>query len=224
MKRLKSYLKKDESGEVMLEAAIIFPLVFLIIFTMLSLGFLFYQRTMLSSVAAETASAIGNCFKYDQNLDDRNIDADIMSKLRKYRMSLRLKTMKEQNKNYGNEFVKSKVGLANIGVNRSDPKIESLDISVDDVGRLHVTVEVSIETDFFLSDILEYLDIIDSSPKFTAKSSAEVLDMTGHFSYVNFVRYFSDKAREINVINSGEKLFNSTSKLVDDIKKLFNIK
>ena len=103
MKKLRAYLKNDESGQIMLEAVIIFPLVLLIIITMLSLGFLFYQRTMLSSVASETASAIGSCYKYDQALDEREITNGIVDNLRKYRMSLRLETMKEQNKNNGNK-------------------------------------------------------------------------------------------------------------------------
>lgn len=219
MRKLKAYLKIDESGEVMIEAVIIFPLVLLILITMLSLGFLFYQRTMLSSVATETASAIGACYKYDQPLDKREITEDIINSLRKYRLSLQLSSMKEQNTKYGDKFLKSKVEISNLGINRSDPKIESLDIVCDDVGRFHVTVEVSIETDFLFSDILEYLNIIDSSPKFTAKSSAEIIDMTGHSSYTNFVRYLSDDFIPKDPMNIANDIYD----IIQDFKKIFGL-
>ncbi|MCI5655424.1 MAG: TadE/TadG family type IV pilus assembly protein [Candidatus Pseudoruminococcus sp.] len=220
MKKLRAYLKNDESGQIMLEAVIIFPLVLLIIITMLSLGFLFYQRTMLSSVASETASAIGSCYKYDQALDEREITNGIVDNLRKYRMSLRLETMKEQNKNNGNKFVKSRIGLSNLGINRKDPQIESIDIVVDDVGRPHVTVSVSMETDFLFDDILKYLDIIDSSPKYTATSSAEIIDMTGYSSYVYFIKYFSKKAEDISkVVNICDDVYQT----VNTVRSLFGI-
>lgn len=220
MKKLNACLKNDETGEVMIEAVIIFPMVLLIFITMFSLGFLFYQRTMLSSVAAETASAVGACYKYDQPFDKRELTKDIVNSLRKYRLSLQLKSMKEQNKKYADSFLKTRVGISNLGINRSDPKVENLDIICDDVGRFHVTVEVSIETDFLFSDILEYLDIIDSSPKFTAKSSAEIIDMTGHSSYANFIRYLSEDFVQGDLYDIANDMYN----IIQDFKTIFNLK
>ena len=60
-------LLNDDSGEVMLESTIIFTITIFLLLALLSIGFIFYQKAMLNSVADEIASDVGATLKFTGN-------------------------------------------------------------------------------------------------------------------------------------------------------------
>ena len=79
MINIKQRLEKDgESGEIMLEAAIVLLMVFTIIFAMFSLGFMYYQKVMVQTIANEAASYAATNYKYilTKNGTEMDIDAN----------------------------------------------------------------------------------------------------------------------------------------------------
>lgn len=195
--RLKKRLYEEDSGEIMLESTIIITIVLLLLIVMLSMGFVYYQKAMLTSVANEIASDIGANYKYltqeDQALNNMTFDDEDLKSLGKFRATFNIEKVKNSSIEKANDYIAYRVGLTNLGINRKEPQIDSAEISVDGVGRMHVKVKVSIETDFLFSNVLQYLDIIPDVPRFTAVGTAECLDVSAYYSYVDFVEHFTDK-------------------------------
>lgn len=55
-------ISKNESGSTAVEASIVVPIVIMIIFVMMYMGFIMYQQTALTVIANETASSIGQIY------------------------------------------------------------------------------------------------------------------------------------------------------------------
>lgn len=58
---IKEFTKK-ESGSTVVEASIVVPIVLMVIFVMMYLGFILYQHTLMQVIANETASSIGQIY------------------------------------------------------------------------------------------------------------------------------------------------------------------
>jgi len=59
--KIKEFIK-SKSGSAAVEASIVVPIVIMIIFVMMYLGFIMYQQTALTVIANETASSIGQVY------------------------------------------------------------------------------------------------------------------------------------------------------------------
>ncbi len=55
-------ISKNEKGSAAVEASIVVPIVIMIIFVMMYMGFIMYQQTVLTVIANETASSIGQVY------------------------------------------------------------------------------------------------------------------------------------------------------------------
>ncbi|MFR0861666.1 MAG: TadE/TadG family type IV pilus assembly protein [Pseudoruminococcus massiliensis] len=188
MKKIKKMLLNDDSGEVMLESTIIFTITIFLLLALLSIGFIFYQKAMLNSVADEIASSVGATFKFkDSDLMEREIGSNELSSNQMYRYMFHRDDTLDAKKIKAKEYIGKRVGLTNLGISNKTPKVEDIKLYTDNIGRFHVTVDVSMETEILFMGVLKYFNIIDSTPRFTASSSAECLDITEYNSYLNMV-------------------------------------
>lgn len=188
MKKIKKLLLNDDSGEVMLESTIIFTITIFLLIALLSIGFIFYQKAMLNSVADEIASGIGSTFKFkDSDLMDREISDDTITSNQMYRYMFHKDETLEAKKTKAEEYIVERVGITNLGISNKAPEVDSVKLYADNIGRFHITVDVSMETEILFMGVLKYFNIIDSTPKFTASASAECLDITEYNSYLNMV-------------------------------------
>ena len=64
MKRANKAQMKEERGEIMLEASIIFVPILILLFVLLSLCFFYYQTAMMDSVANEVAADVAQNYKF----------------------------------------------------------------------------------------------------------------------------------------------------------------
>lgn len=194
MKRIQE-LVKDNNGEVMLEAAIIFPMVLILVFSLISMGFLYYQKIMVQVIADETAAYIAAGYKYTENfLQNDELSYSNVSDRQMYRASFFVNKMTGTHEGRANEYVDYRMGYGNLGINSGTPQAE-VTITVDNVGRMHVTCVVTLECEIFLGNVLEYADIIDDAKlTFTGTGRAEVLDITAYAGYVHFLDYLSSAA------------------------------
>ena len=189
MKKIKKMLLNDDSGEVMLESTIIFTITIFLLLALLSIGFIFYQKAMLNSVADEIASSVGATFKFkDSDLMEREIGSNELSSNQMYRYMFHRDDTLDAKKIKAKEYIGKRVRLTNLGISNKTPKVEDIKLYTDNIGRFHVTVDVSMETEILFMGVLKYFNIIDSTPRFTASSSAECLDITEYNSYLNMVQ------------------------------------
>lgn len=213
----KKALSGESSGEIMLESAIVFTFVLFFLIGMLSMGVLFYQRAMLHTVAIETAQETASNFKYAVT-EDKN--GNEVKELKLYRSTLALASSKENGKAVAEKYFNERIKLTTLGT-AQEAKVEKVDVSVDNIGRMHAEVTASLECDFLFSDALIFLGIIDEKPKMTSTARAECLDVTAYAGHVQFLRYVSDKVAEVDGETGG--VLSKITDIIKDIKEIGDV-
>lgn len=135
----------------MLESLIVMVITIMLLIAMIGVGFLFYQKAMITTVATEVASDIASQYKYcEQDITDWTITEAKMKKLRKYRTSFSLPALRNKSKEKVKAYLQERVKVGNLGIGGSGAKIDSYQIKVDNIGRMHVEVTVSLKSDVLL--------------------------------------------------------------------------
>lgn len=194
MRKLKENLErlKDEDAEIMLESTIIIIIVLFMLIAMISVGFLFYQQSLISSIATELAEDIGSNCKFVSDGDS--------SKINLYRTSIALGSAEEYHRKKAVETCKERLKVSSFGIADNDPTVD-VNIVVDNIGRLHAEVTVTMECSILFDGALRYFDIIDSTPEFSATARGECLDVTAYAGQVHFMNYITEKAGDSNILN-----------------------
>lgn len=183
---------KDDEAEIMLESTFVIVIVLFMLIAMISVGFLFYQQSVISSVATELAEDIGANYKL--------LNEDDSSKINLYRTSIALVSAKEYHQKRAEEKCKERLKISSFGIADNDPRVE-VDIVVDNIGRLHSEVTVSLQCSILFDGALRYFHIMDSTPEFSATARAECLDITAYAGQVQFMNYITEKAGDSNILN-----------------------
>lgn len=201
-----------QSGEVMLEAAIVFVPVLILLLALLSLGFWFYQTSMMTNVAAEIAAEVARNLKYER-LDGHGdtLSVEDMVDLRMFRSTFGLNGLKNAQSQRAKDHADWRVPLTSLGFGAQDPEV-TVKLESSGIGRTHVQVTVRQETDFFLSGVLKYAGIAEDHPIFGGTAYAECVDLTEYTSMVNLVRYGSE---ELSVFSSFGKLYRAVKDLLE---------
>ena len=220
MQRLKKTLC-DDSAEVMLESIIVMIITLFVLIAMISLGFLFYQQAMLNNIAEELAVEIGSSYKLTENdIGDSSSYHD----LKLYRTSFAVSGMVSAHKKRAENYLPDKVRLTTLGIYDKEPWIDDFNITIDNIGRLHVELTVKMECSIPFDEALRYFGIIspDNPPTFSAVGRAECLDVTAYASHVQFLEYIDNKIADDNgvvttILDGIAKIINS----IHDIADLF---
>lgn len=212
---------RDSSGEVMIESTLVMLVTIFVLVAMISMGFLFYQQCMLQTVANEIATDIGTNYKLTgQSIGQVDVSQTSLKDIKLYRTSFSMFSMKELHKQRAKEYLSDRIRLTTLGIMSKEPTVDSFDIKVDNIGRLHVEVTISMECEILFGGALEYFQIINSKPKFTAVGSAECLDITAYASHVQFVSYLGNKI-ETNGGTSNE-IIAKIYKITQDSKSIMS--
>ncbi len=208
----------DEHGEIMLESTIVMVITLFVLMAMISVGFLFYQQAMINTVASDLATDIASMYKYsERNYSDETEMSNALKKVVLYRSSLGVTGIKSVHQNRANKELPLKIVRTTLGLTEKEPHVESLEVKVDNVGRMHIEVTVSMECAILFGGALEYFGITDATPVFRASASAECIDITNYASYVHFVNYASGKVGDNtnNAISSIIGIFKDADSITD---------
>lgn len=202
---------KNNSGEVMLESAIVYSITLMLLMCILGIGFYIYQQTMLYAVANETAVHIAENYKYTNlnSIDDDYIQIPQMTNLKRYRSYLSLANYEKTR-----EYVEKRAKLTSFDKNEN-AKIEELKIISDSIGRKRVTLRISMKSTILFDNALKYWGFTDDEGnKFYATAYAECMDLTTYVGQVKYVEYIADKTESSNVRN----IISSLKKIINKIR------
>lgn len=115
MKREFIYRLKRDDAEIMLESTIIIIIVLFMLTAMISVGFLFYQQSLISSLATELAEDIGANYKLIGDGDS--------SKINLYRTSIALAAAEERHREKALEKCKERLKISSFGIAENDPSV-----------------------------------------------------------------------------------------------------
>ena len=201
-----------QSGEIMLEAAIVFVPVLILLLALLSLGFWFYQISMMTNVASEIAAEVARNVKFE-NLGayGDTLKTENASELRQYRSTFERGILEQKQNERGSAYGDWRIPVTSLGFGPQEPSVD-VELHNSGIGRTYVKVTVSLETDFFLSGILKYTGILEDHPVFGGTAYAECVDLTEYTSMVNFLRYGSEK---LAVFGPVGELYDKAKELLD---------
>lgn len=216
---LKKYInnKSNNSGEVMIESTIVTIIVIMILIFLIAVGFLIYQQVMMSSVANEAATAIARNYKFTSELlqtdgySSIKIDDKYYEKIKRYRSTFNIASMKASNEQYAKEYFNDRLPVTSMSYD-NDLDIET-DIRESSVGRIYVTVTVSMDAQLLFDGVLSYGNFDSDATNLSASATAECLDITGYAALANYECYLSKKISE-----NDSGLMNNVSETIDDIK------
>lgn len=218
MTKIKEYFR-DENGEVMLESTIMMVLTLMLLIAMISVGFLFYQQAMVNTVAADLASDIASSYKLtNQEIGSDDVSSKSLEDIKLYRTSVAMSSMKALHKERAEAYLPWRINLSTLGISDKEPVLENFDITIDNVGRMHIDVTVAMECDILFDGALKFFGIIDSTPTFRATGRAECLDVTAYASHVQFLQYVSKKSGE--VLPNGSKAIDSIIGIFQDVDSI----
>lgn len=206
-----------QRGEIMLEAAIIFVPVMILLLAMLSLGFWFYQMAMMTNVASEIAAEVARNIKFDK-LDayGDTIEVEDVISTMMFRSTFNLSKLKNAQRDRAKTHADWRIPLSSLGFGPQDPVVE-LELTYSGIGRTHVKVSVRQNTDFFLSSILRYTGIVEDHPIFGGTAYAECVDLTEYTSMVNFLRYGTDQLGGLDVAKAVGDLYVKAKELLETL-------
>lgn len=216
----KNMLKtKNDSGEVMIESTIVTIVTIIVLIFLIAVGFLIYQQVMMSSVAAEAATAIARNYKFSSDdtmitSDDYSsviISDDYYEKMKKYRTTFNFGSIKRINQTFTEEYVNERLPVTSMSYD-NDLDITAK-INQTAVGRIYVTVSVSMTPELLFDNVLTYSGM-DENTKLSAYSTAECLDITGYAGLVHYEAYLATK---------GGELKDSANGIITDIKEILEV-
>lgn len=205
----------DQSGEIMLEASFIMVSVLILLLSLLSINFMFYQEALMNSVASEIASDISKTYKFkelDISKDSLDLSTDL-AKTNRFRLNLGKSGAVSKQSARADKYADNRIRLATLGLNPGDVTA-TCEVENTGIGRAYIKVTVEQETDFFLSGVLKYAGIAEERNMFKATAHAECVDLSAYTSSVNFTYYVSQKLTPLSAIAN---LYDSVKTLIQKI-------
>lgn len=192
----------DSNGEIMLEAVIVLVPVLILLMALLALSFLFYQQSVMTTVASEIAADVAKNYKFTSSaVGKNNITPDDSAETNMFRMAFGKTSTANKHKERAEAYVVDRIELTSLGLDSEDVEVEC-NVKISGIGRAYVEVKVSQKTDTFLSGILEFSGIAEKNNLFSATAYAECSDLMGYSSSVNFTRYMAGKLEPFDPIGS----------------------
>lgn len=213
-------MKKDQSGEVMLEAAIIFIPILILLFAMLSLTFFYYQESVMNSLACEISSDIAKNYKFtDVAIGENGLESGDILNSKMFRTTFGKNKIEQEHQQRAQEYVDWRLPLTSLGFNPGDPHVEC-ELDGTGIGRVIVKVTVSQKTDFFLSEILDMVGITEDGGYFASQSYSECVDPMEYTSMITFTDYLSSEM--LSPLNPLAQLADSIERLAKKVSDLIN--
>ncbi len=210
---------KDQCGEIMLESSFILVAVIVLLMVLLSLSFLFYQQTLMTTIATEIAADVAKNYKFSAGgleIGEDDIVLDDVKSVKMFRSTFGSNKVLEGHTQRAKTYLTDRVGLSSLGLNSDNAELLCT-AEKTGLGRVYIKVTVSQKTDFFLSGILEYSGIWDDGKVFAASAYAECLDLTAYTSVVNFNRYCCSALKAFSEIG---ELYNSIRDFISALSGL----
>lgn len=207
--------KKNENGEVMLESLIVYLVTFTLLFLVLALIMVNYQKFTIKTVAADTAVKVAQNLRYGAiEIEDGTYTKTNIQSLKAYRyLSGNEADLVSQIHMAGNHYTCNRLIKTTFKEVVTEKNTDFfIKVVTDGPGLRHVTVTIKGEYKLPFDEILKFFGLTKITT-YEAVESAECIDVLDYVNYVDF----SKNAVDILYGDLG-----SLGKLVDKIWGLFN--
>lgn len=196
MTKLRKYRDNRCSGEIMIEALIVYPVIIGMLFFVIALFSIYYQHWHYNIIADEIAMRIAQTYKYENsNVLTGEIKTKDISDLKPLRYWFWSGDMERGAKSKAKKIASAREENFFAG---EDITVET-EVKKDTMGRRHVAVKLSCKYSVPFRGMLEYFGMEDvTSCKIT--TYADCFDMTNYMNSVDFIAHITNSSK-LNIIN-----------------------
>lgn len=192
-------LKSEISGEIMIEAVLVFiPTLFVIVF-LIALGFIYYQQWNVQYVADAVAEQVALSYGYDEDGGaNGELTKDQIVHRRIYRYSFGKDKTQSNAIDVGQEYGAHLFELTNLAKPRNEETID-VKIEEDSLGRRHAQIHVKGSYHMYFAEGLHVFGFGENYT-YEATSLAECYDMSALGSTVMFTK------NGVDILLNGSKI------------------
>lgn len=203
---------KNDRGEIMLEALIVYGITIFLLFFVLALFSVFYHIWNVQVIANEAATRIAQTYKYrDANVDTGYVTMDQVSGLERYRYLAGAQyTVKSAAESKIQDYINRRMDHTSFVNKVAEPDIY-FEVKKDALSSWHVEVTIVQQFTVPFGSVLSYFGYNDKI-LYKTTAYAECIDIIDYINMVDFV------GQQISLKSLGSK----TVKMIDSILNLFN--
>lgn len=208
-------LRQNEKGEVMLESLIVYLVTFTLLFMVLALIMVSYQKFTVKAVAADVAVKVSQNIRYGNiDIEDGVYTKDNYKSIKAYRYLFGNKEdLFSKIENAGEQYTYNRLMKTTFkGVVSEDNTDYSIKVISDGPSLRHITVTIKGKYKLPFDEILDFFGL-NNITEYEAVESAECVDILDYINYIDFTK------------NTVDTLYGDTGKLgklIDKIWKLIN--
>lgn len=210
-------LQRRQDGTIMLEATFCMILCLFVIFLLISVGFLLYQKVLVNVVANEIAEQISQTYQYSSMEDMSHIEKNDIVTANLYRYSIfKEGSMKRANQQKAGRLAKQRIDRTSLAKATSDPTVTVTPVK-DDIGRLHYEVTVTQEYTFLLGEFLDVMGL-GATRTLSATAYARGTDILHYVNNVRFAKFVgTELADKLSILDKSIKLISSIVELLGKV-------
>ena len=204
---------KDDRGAIMLEALIVYGVTLMLLFMILAIFSVLYQRWNLQTIANETAARVAQTYRYD-TVDESSgyVKKETYEKIGPYRYfgNVFTKNMEKNADKRAQKYSLDRLSRTTFTNDVTDPKCK-LDVKSDAMGRRHAEVTLTGEYAVPFGDVLDYFGL-GGTITYEVTAYADCVDIIDYVGFVDFM----DAQLSLKMLNS------KVIGLVDSVIELFD--
>lgn len=204
---------KNDKGAIILESLIVYPVTIFLLFFILAIFSVLYQRWNLQTIANESAARMAQTYRLSQADESSGfVDETQLTSVGPYRYIANVFThnMEESINDRVKEYAGWRLAKTTYTKNVSEPAITAT-VVPDSLGRRHIVVRIVGEYSVPFGEALSYFGF-DSTITYETTAYAECVDI---IDYINLVDYV-DTQTSLNQFGS------KTIGLIDAVLSLFD--
>lgn len=203
---------KNENGEVMLESLIVYSVTIFLLFFILAIFSVLFQRWNIQTIANESATRVAQTYKLmDADVDTGYVSKSEVAEVREYRYIWNNVELQNSSKTKIEDYASGRLKKTTFTKNVTEPQFD-IKVVNDSLSRRHIEVKITGEYSVPFGQALSYFGF-DSTTKYEVTAYADCVDI---IDYVNTVDYVETQtslnqfgSKTIGLINAILKLFDN---------------
>lgn len=198
----------------MLEALIVYPITMFLLFFVLAIFSVLYQRWNLQTIANETVTRMAQTYRLDEADESTGyVKEEELVEVGRYRYFVSSKMEEKINERVSN-YAQWRMANTTYTKNVREPEIE-VEVVSDGLGRRHLELTVSGEYSVPFGEFLGYFGF-DKTTVYEVTAYADTVDI---IDYINFVDYVDTWTSLKQFKSSTLNLINAVLGLIDNIRE-----
>ena len=208
------FRSKNERGELMIESMIIVILTMFLLLWILAVGFIYYQRNLVTTITNDAAAKIAATYNnVDSDIVMGYISTEDMVERPLYR-NFNNGALKDANETKAEAYVRYMIKRTNFLGTIADPEndiIVTMDLVMDSAVRKHIVVKTQCTFKTPFGEALELFGM-DGDISYEATGRADCTDIADYISTTDFAARIAGgkvvKSKVLDCLNSLIKVFN----------------